>query len=58
MIVVQIKQGNVHRNLHGKFGAYVRLGLHLDVPTQCICQLLANCEAQAHALGIEVTMIR
>jgi hypothetical protein len=57
MIIVNALQGNVHGNLNCENGAYVRLGLHLDVPSQCFRQLLTNGETQAHALGVELAMV-
>jgi hypothetical protein len=57
MIIADTLQGDVYGKLNGEYWAYVGLGLHLDVPTQCIRQLLADGETQAHALGVELAMV-
>ena len=56
-IIIDALQVNVHRNLNGEYRPNVGLGLHLDVPTQCLRQLLADGETQAHALGVELTVV-
>ena len=57
MIIVDALERNVYGNAHGEYRAYVGLGLHLNVPTQCIRQFLTDAETQTHALGVELAMV-